>query len=104
MALFTTFITTPLLHLIYIRHLPELTAEALSMEEYSVLAPVRLPKVTPSLVQGICYYNLAYILVCKLFSGMKNAVSCKVLLLHEITDRPSSYFYSEFTKVFNKVE
>lgn len=52
MALFTTFLTTPLLHFVYIRNLPKERADAVAVEGYSVLGCVRHMKVASSVVHG----------------------------------------------------
>lgn len=57
MALFTTFITTPVLHFLYIRKLPKLTEEQAPSDEFSVLAPIRLPKLASGVMHGICVHN-----------------------------------------------
>jgi hypothetical protein len=85
MALVTTFITTPLLHLIYLRHRGKYASDHLP-GEYRAVITVRNTQTAPSMVS----------IVGSLFSQHTQNLSIKTLLLQEISDRPSSYFFSSY--------
>jgi len=87
MALVNTFITTPAVHFLYIRP-SKLNKKRMSKAEYLVALGVQNKDSLSSLIN-----------VSALFSKAKDNFYLKALLLQEISDRPSSYFFSEFAGV-----
>eukprot|EP01114_Cavostelium_apophysatum_P020186 TRINITY_DN6698_c0_g3_i1.p1 TRINITY_DN6698_c0_g3~~TRINITY_DN6698_c0_g3_i1.p1 ORF type:complete len:757 (-),score=198.52 TRINITY_DN6698_c0_g3_i1:9-2279(-) len=88
MALVTTFLTTPLLHLIYLRHLPK-EHEDLGKDTFSLVLATVNSKTAPMMVA-----------CSSLFMHVKENLVVKTIFLTEISDRPSSYFFSEFYSTF----
>jgi len=85
MALVTTFITTPLLHVVYIsKRAPKVKKEE-SKDIYTAFLGVQDLSATPWMVKAV-----------NLFSGMREGFYVKALMMNEISDRPSSYFFSEY--------
>jgi len=84
MALFTTIITTPLVHLLWIRHHAKDDDEVRSKrtDKYSVLLCV------PDLRAGLGMVNVAHTL-----QGGYETFRVKAVHLNEISERPSSYFF-----------
>jgi hypothetical protein len=85
MALFTTCMTTPLLYLVYLRKRKEMKDLNKSSSLFTVFLSV--PKLDDAHL---------LVTVSKLFTHMKDSFKLKALLLSEISDRPSSYFFSEY--------
>jgi len=84
MALVTTFITTPLVHVVYLRRNKELVSKALAAKHpFSVVLNVTNAKVARKMIS-----------VSSLFSS-EDGMLVKVLLLKEISDRPSTFFFGE---------
>jgi hypothetical protein len=83
MALVTTVMTTPVVHYLYIRHRARFQKNDDSL--YSVFLGVQNLRSAPWLVA-----------VANLFTHGKESPLVKALLLTEISDRPSSYFFSEY--------
>jgi len=84
MALVTTFATTPLVHLVYLRKFPDVVAKArASKHAFSVVLNATTSRTARKLISAS-----------SIFSG-DNGMHVKALLLKEISDRPSSFFFGE---------
>jgi len=84
MALVTTFLTTPLLHLVYIRHNKGLVNKiSASKHPFATLISAYSVKTARKITT-----------IASIFSN-GNGMLLKILLLKEISDRPSSFFFSE---------
>jgi len=90
MALVTTFMTTPIIHFFYLKR----SKKEKELKEESLSCLLVLRHESSSLPLG----HLS-----KIFSLQKPAFNLKALLLLEISDRPSSYFMSEFSGVFSNI-
>jgi len=90
MAIVTTVMTTPLLYLFYLRQEDIQTRNEeereVSSEKFSVLTVVRDASTVPPMLYFLSTF-------------LANGSIVKLLFLKEISDRPSSYFFSEFTSV-----
>lgn len=84
MALVTTCMTTPLLYFVYLRKRRE-TREITKSSLFTVYLSV------PKLDEAHLLVTIS-----KLFTHVKDSFKLKALLLSEISDRPSSYFFSEY--------
>jgi hypothetical protein len=83
MALITTFITTPLVYVVYLKKRTKLQREV--KDTFSVFLGIQNIKSAHWLVS-----------VANLFTHGKDNFLVKALLLTEISDRPSSYWFSEY--------
>jgi len=84
MALFTTFITTPLVYMVYVR-VKRKAKKVVPPDTFSALLSINNLGTAPWMVT-----------ICSIFGGSKENLLVKALLLTEISDRPSSYFFSEY--------
>src|SRR4051812_15752219 len=81
MALITTFMTTPLLHFVFIRYLPKST---------------RGPKMVNCILMAVNRVDAASWMLTNtlILRGGDNKVAVKALHLQDTDDRPSTYFFS----------
>ncbi len=85
MALFTTLITTPLVHFVYVRHLRKTSKYDKTYDNFAVFMGIQHISNAPWLVS-----------IANLFIRPVENFVVKAILFHEISDRPSSYFFSEY--------
>ncbi len=84
MALVTTFMTTPLVHFVYLRKNQEVVRKSIAAKHpFSVLLNSNNIKMARKMVAAS-----------SILSGSEG-MRAKILLLKEVSDRPSTYFYSE---------
>eukprot|EP01114_Cavostelium_apophysatum_P020183 TRINITY_DN6698_c0_g2_i1.p1 TRINITY_DN6698_c0_g2~~TRINITY_DN6698_c0_g2_i1.p1 ORF type:complete len:497 (-),score=112.18 TRINITY_DN6698_c0_g2_i1:1097-2587(-) len=89
MALVTTFMTTPIVYFLYIKDRAAQDVEQ-KTDAFTILLCIQNAKTAPSMVT-----------ISGLFAKVKESVMVKVMQVQEISDRPSSYFFSEFSSTFH---
>lgn len=84
MALVTTFLTTPLLHIVYLRKNPIDQIKASMPDTFTTVLAVEHSKAATWMSD-----------VAQLLANVQPQMQLQVLQLREIQDRPTSYFFAE---------